>query len=195
VLFDWDPEYVYRELIPDAQQRRWFFEHICTRDWNAEQDRGRPLAAGTALLVARHPEHELLIRAYYERWTEMLRGTLPEGIELFEQVRETGVPLYALTNWSAETWLFPLRHYPFLQGFRDIVVSGVEGVIKPDLRLYQITQQRIRVRQPEILPPAVVFVDDLEVNVDAANRFGWQGIHHVGAEQTRQRLRGLGIAI
>lgn len=90
VLIDWNPEYVFRELIPDQERRQYFFEHICTHEWNVEQDAGRSLAEATELLVAQWPDWEPEIRAYYDRWEDMLGGPIPETVELLRQIRNEG---------------------------------------------------------------------------------------------------------
>ena len=104
VLIDWDPRYLYRKLLADEAAVEEFLATVCTPEWNAEQDRGRPFAEGVAELVERHPEHAAAIAAYRERWPEMVAGDVPGTVEVLADLRAAGVPLYALTNWSAETF-------------------------------------------------------------------------------------------
>jgi len=104
VLFDWNPQHLYRQLIADDAERQHFLDTICTQAWNTEQDAGRSLAEGTRHLIEQHPQHEPLIQAYYDRWHEMLRGTLPEGVAILEALHKADMPLFGLTNWSAETF-------------------------------------------------------------------------------------------
>jgi 2-haloacid dehalogenase len=191
VLFDWDAEYVYRELIPDEAERKHFLGNICNGAWRLKQDAGQSLQAGTNELAAAHPQHETLIRLFYRRWPDMLRGTLSEGMAIFDALRSANIPVYALTNWAAETWPYALSHYPFLQGFKRIVVSGQEGLAKPAMPLYLLTHERIAMDMPDITPQEIAFIDDTQINAEAAARFGWQGIHHTAAAQTAQRLRTL----
>ncbi|NVZ65986.1 HAD family phosphatase [Pseudomonas gingeri] len=193
VLFDWSPQHLYRQLIADEQERQWFLDNICTQEWNTEQDAGRTLAEATRTLIARHPRHEPLIRAYYDRWHEMLRGPLPGGVAILEALHEARMPLFGLTNWSAETFPYARANYPFLQRFRDIVVSGEVKQIKPDARIYQLSLGQVRAHLPDIQPQELVFIDDVVTNVEAAIALGWQGIHHVSADATQQRLRELGV--
>lgn len=195
VLFDWTPEPVYADLIPDEAERKRFLARVCNADWRLKQDAGQPIAEGTEELVKRFPEYEPLIRAFYARWPEMLRGTLPGGIAIFEGLRKAQIPLYALTNWSAETWPYAIAHYPFLQQFRQIVVSGHHGMVKPDPALYRVMQERIEADRVARGPDEVAFVDDSAVNVEAACRFGWQGIHHLNTDQTYRALQRLGLPI
>ncbi|AGE24980.1 HAD hydrolase, family IA, variant 3 [Pseudomonas poae RE*1-1-14] len=193
VLFDWSPLHLYRKLIADDHERQWFLDNICTQAWNTEQDAGRPLAEATRTLVDQYPHHETLIRAYYDRWHEMLRGPLPEGVAILNALHAVNMPLFGLTNWSAETFPYARANYPFLQCLRDIVVSGELKLIKPDPAIYQASLDQVRAHLPDIQAGEVVFIDDVAGNVEAAIALGWQGIHHVSAERTAAQLRGLGV--
>lgn len=195
VLFDWSPHHLYRKLIADDQERQWFLNNICTQEWNTEQDAGRTLAEATRSLVAQHPEHEPLIQAYYDRWHEMLRGPLTDGVDILLALHETNIPLFGLTNWSAETFPYARKHYPFLSCFRDIVVSGEVKQIKPDAAIYNTSLAQVCAHLPDIQPHEVVFIDDVLGNVEAAIALGWQGIHHQSAEHTRERLATLGLNV
>ncbi|MEB0105885.1 MULTISPECIES: HAD family hydrolase [unclassified Pseudomonas] len=193
VLFDWSPLHLYRKLIADDDERQWFLDNICTQAWNTEQDAGRPLAEATRTLIDQYPRHEPLIRAYYDRWPEMLRGPLPEGVAILKALHAVNMPLFGLTNWSAETFPYARANYPFLQCLRDIVVSGELKLIKPDPAIYHASLEQVRAHLPDIQAGEVVFIDDVAGNVEAAIALGWQGIHHVSAERTAAQLRGLGV--
>jgi 2-haloacid dehalogenase len=195
VLFDWSPLHVYQELIPDDAERRHFLSEICSSSWNVQQDAGRTLAEGTELLVREHPGHEALIRAFYGRWTEMLRGPLDDGVTLLKDLHASGKPLFGLTNWSSETFPYARDHYDFLGLFRDIVVSGDEKCIKPDARIYEIALARYRAHLADLQPGELVFIDDLEKNVEAAQALGWHAIHHTDAARTRAQLKALGVNV
>lgn len=195
VLFDWSPLHVYRHLIADDVEREHFLTHVCSPEWNVQQDGGRTLADATALLVGQHPQHEGLIRAFYDRWTEMLRGPLDEGVDLLKELHAKQVPLFGLTNWSAETFPYARENYDFLNVFQDIVVSGVEKCIKPDARIYEIALARYGRHLADLKPGELVFIDDVKKNIDAAQALGWHGIHHVDARSTREQLKGLGLPL
>jgi 2-haloacid dehalogenase len=197
VLFDWDAAHVYRQLIPDDAARAHFLGEICNHDWRVMQDAGQSLAEGMAELAARHPEHAALICQFYVRWPEMLKGTLPRGMAIFDGLRAAGVPLYALTNWAAETWPYALAHHPFLQGFAQIVVSGEERLVKPDPAIYRLMHGHIVRDLPGTRLADVAFIDDNLVNIVAANNFGWRGIHHAEAhaESTAAQLRAFGLPL
>ncbi|MCC7244735.1 MAG: HAD family phosphatase [Saprospiraceae bacterium] len=184
VLVDWNPEYVFRTVIPDTDKRQFFFENICTHDWNIEQDAGRTLEAGTQLLVDQWPEWETEIRAFYGRWEEMLGGPIQPTVELLRELKADGrYRLLALTNWSAETFPKALELYDFLHWFEGIVVSGAEMTRKPFPEIYNILIERYA-----LTPHKAVFIDDNLANVTAAQEAGLQGIHFKDAAQLRQAL-------
>ncbi|MFM0595545.1 MULTISPECIES: HAD family hydrolase [Paraburkholderia] len=195
VLIDWSPEYLYRKLIPDETERRWFLTHVCSMEWVIRQDGGQPIAEATDELIAKFPDHEALIRAFYERWHEMVAGVLEQGVALMEKLEAAEVPLFGLTNWSAETFPYAWEHYPVLRRFRDVVVSGRVGLAKPDPAIFAAMLERIHVQMPGIEPGELVFIDDNQKNADAATALGWHGVHHTSAEQTEAKLRELGLPV
>ena len=195
VLIDWSPEYLYRELIPDETERRWFLTHVCSMDWVIRQDGGQPIVEATDELIAQFPDHAVLIRAFYERWHEMVAGVLEEGVAIMEKLEAADVPLFGLTNWSAETFPYAWEHYPVLRRFRDIVVSGRVKLVKPDPAIFAEMRQRIEAQLPGIQPGELVFIDDNLKNAEAATALGWHGVHHMNAGQTEAKLRDLGLPV
>lgn len=185
VLIDWNPEYVFRELIPDEERRAYFFNNICTHEWNVEQDAGRPLAVATEMLVQEHPDWEPEIRAYYGRWEDMLGGPIPETVEVLRDLRDQGKHrLLALTNWSGETFPVALARYNFLHWFEGIVVSGDERTRKPFADIYEILLNRYSVN-----PAEAVFIDDSQPNVRGAQAVQIHGLHFQGPQQLRETFR------
>lgn len=195
VLIDWSPEYLYRQLIPDETERRWFLTHVCSMDWVIRQDGGQPIVEATDELVGKFPDHAPLIRAFYERWHEMVAGELEEGVAIMEKLEAVDVPLFGLTNWSAETFPYAWEHYPVLRRFRDIVVSGRVKLVKPDPAIFAAMRQRIELQLPGIQPSELVFIDDNLKNAEAATALGWHGVHHTGAAKTEAKLRELGLPV
>ena len=189
VLVDWNPDYLYKNIIPDEEERRWFLSTICTPDWNEEQDAGRSLRDGTELLVKKYPGHEASIRAFYDRWEEMLGGPIHATVEIFRELKEkTDLKLYALTNWSAETFPVALELYEFLHWFDGRLVSGEEKIRKPMPEIY-----RLLIRRFGIDPKRAIYVDDNLRNVVPAQEEGFQGIHFRSPEQFRAELKELGV--
>ncbi|WP_348945097.1 HAD family phosphatase [Chitinibacter sp. FCG-7] len=194
VLFDWNPDYLYQSLIPDEAERARFLEHVCNPAWNIEQDRGRPIAEAIAIKATEYPHYAEQIAAFYQRWPETLRGLLPEGMALYQALKQAGYPIFGLTNWSDETFPYAWENYPFLHEITDIVVSGRIGLIKPDPAIYHTMYQRILQHYPEAKPEQLIFIDDAAHNAQGARNVGWQAIHHTSAGETAARLRELGLA-
>lgn len=189
VLVDWNPHYLYRKLFTDEQEMKDFLANITTPDWNEEQDAGRSLQEGTDLLVQQHPQHEANIRAFYGRWDEMLGDAIEGTVEILKQLKESDrYKLYALTNWSAETFPVALERYEFLSWFDGIVVSGAEKMRKPNPVFYQLLLNRYNVKAQEAL-----FIDDNLRNVLAAEKLGITSIHFLSPEQLKTELKKLKI--
>jgi len=189
VLIDWDPRRLYRQLLDDDEEIERFLADVCTPAWNHQQDAGRSLREGTEALVASFPQHEELVRAYYDRWEEMLGEPVVGAEEVLDEVGRAGVGRLALTNWSSETFPIARERFPWLARFDGIVVSGEEGVAKPDPRVFRVLLERFALR-----PERCVYVDDAPVNVRAAEQLGFLGIDFDGIDALRRRLRELGIA-
>lgn len=190
VLIRWDPRTLYRKLIADTETMEYFLAEVCTPDWNARQDAGRSLAEGTAERIAAFPQHEVWIRAFYDRWPEMLGGVNPGSAALLQDVKAQGYRVLALSNWSGETFPLARQLYPILAEFEGIVVSGQEGMIKPDPAIYRLLCERHRV-----VPARAVFLDDSPRNVEGAQGIGMQGIHFRSPGQAREALGELGLAL
>lgn len=190
VLIDWQPNYVYREdYFGTTEERDYFFRHICTSDWNENQDAGYPIALATAEKIAEHPKWESAIRDFYGRWEEMLGGPIEASVDVFRDLRSTGrYKFFALTNWSAETFPVALARYEFLHWFDGRVVSGAEKTRKPFPGFYQILLNRY-----QIDPTQALFIDDNLRNVRAAEALNIPSIHFQDPAQLRSELLARGI--
>lgn len=189
VLIDWNPRHLFRKIFADDEAgMEHFLAHVCNQYWNERQDEGRTFAEAVRDAIARHPQHEPHIRAYHERWVETLGGPLQGTVDILTQLHDRDVPLYALTNWSAETFPHAQGLYPFLGCFQGIVVSGAEKLIKPDPRIYRLLLDRYG-----IAPESAVYIDDNARNAAAATELGLHGIHFTGAPGLRRELEGLGL--
>jgi len=184
VLIDWHPKHLYKKLFADETEIAYFLENICTSAWNEEQDAGRLIKDGIEMLVAQHPEHEANIRAFYGRGDEMLNGPVPGMLELFKELKDSGkYKLYALSNWSAETWPIALSKYDFLNEFDGLVISGLEGIRKPAPEFYRLLLDRYSIKPGEAL-----FIDDNYRNVLAARELGIASIHFTSAAELEKQL-------
>src|SRR5690554_4568232 len=161
VLIEWDPRHLYRKLFPSEAEVERFLAEICTDAWNLEQDRGRSFAEAIAERIDLFPDHEAEIRAYDERWHEMVPGAIEDTVSILESLKATGIPLYAITNFSREKFAEVQIRFPFLaSSFRDIVISAHERRLKPDPEIYQILLARNGLTAEQ-----TVFIDDSPRNV------------------------------
>lgn len=192
VLIDWNPEYVYLDVFNgDRDKMKWFFDEICTMDWNENQDAGYPISKATEERVALFPEHEELIRMYYGRWVEMLGERIQGTVDILKAlIDDNNYKVVALTNWSHETFPIALERFDFLHWFEGIVVSGEEKTRKPFVEIYETTISRFNIE-----PERSVFIDDNLRNVEASNKLGINGIHFKNPETLINQLKEFDIRL
>jgi 2-haloacid dehalogenase len=189
VLIDWNPRYLYRKLFAgDEAAMEHFLATVCTQHWNERMDAGLAFAEACAPLLASHPERATEILAWGQRFAEMMDAPIHGTVEILEELHRQGVPLYALTNWSAETFPHAQRRFAFLDRFRGIVVSGHEKMIKPDPRIYQLLLDRHAIAAGD-----AVYIDDNPRNAAAATALGLHGIHFTGPAALRADLLRVGL--
>lgn len=178
VLLDWNPHYLYDPYFGNAEKAEWFLTNICTYEWNAQHDNGKPIAEGTAELIAQHPEWEKEIRMYYDDFMTMMGGQIPGMEELIKDLKTKGYRIFGLSNWSVETFAQVRHVYPVLDLMEDMVISGIEKVMKPDHRIFELALKRFDIEALE-----TIFIDDNPNNVKAACEVGIRGILFQSKEQ------------
>jgi 2-haloacid dehalogenase len=189
VLLRWDPRFLYRKIfVGDEERMEWFLSNICSSEWNIEQDKGRTFEEAVRMLAARHPEHEPHIHAYHERWHETLPGAIEDTVPILEELDAKGVPLYAITNFNGPKFRETQKRFDFLNRFRDIVVSGEVGMLKPDADIFEHFLTRNNLAAADC-----VFIDDSGANVASAATLGFDAIHFSSAQQLAQDLRRRGL--
>ncbi|MGD9916354.1 MAG: HAD family hydrolase [Rhizobiaceae bacterium] len=189
VLIHYDPDLAFAELIPDAAERQWFFDNVCTTDWNIEQDRGRSWEDAEALLIADHPGHEANIRSFRRNWHMMVPHAYDDSVAIMLGLIERGEDVTMLTNWAKDTFKEARERFPFLAAPRGVTVSGEVGLIKPDRRIYDKHAADFGLE-----PAATIFIDDSAKNVQAAKDAGWQAVLFTDAETLRRDLNAAGVA-
>lgn len=191
VLVDWNPRHLFRKLLDgDEAAMETFLKEICNSAWNEKQDRGRPWSEAIDEAIAQYPLHAHHIRAYRERWDEMLGGALEETVEVLNELHHSGVRILALTNWSAETFHIAEQRFGFLEKFEGILVSGRERMMKPEPEIFQLLISRY-----DLTPSRTLFIDDVQANVDAAVEQGLLALQFTSALQLRNELREIGLPI
>ncbi|MGB7600241.1 MAG: HAD-IA family hydrolase [Candidatus Sulfotelmatobacter sp.] len=189
VLIDWNPRHLYRKLFDgDEKAMEHFLANVCTTSWNSQQDAGRTFAEACALLKSEHPSHAELIDAWIERQPEMVAGAIDGTVEILAELRARRVSLYALSNWSAETFPIVLKRFEFLHWFQGVVLSGEVRLLKPDPRIFHLF-----FKTHGIDPAEAVYIDDLKPNVEAATALGMHGILFTDPASLRGELIELGL--
>jgi 2-haloacid dehalogenase len=192
VLIEWNPRHLYRKIfvdrdgMPDDAQVERFLSTICTQQWNEKQDAGRSLEAGTAELLARHPDHAAAIRAFYGRFQEMMPGEIPGSVGILKALKARRCPVFGLSNFTRETFAPTRARFSFLGLLGGIVVSGEEGVMKPAPEIYRILASRY-----DLQPGSTLFIDDTAANISAAESLGFHGHHFRDAAGLAARLSTL----
>jgi 2-haloacid dehalogenase len=190
VLIHYDPNIPFSRLIPDEAERKWFFDNVCTHDWNVEQDRGRTWADAEALLIETHPTRAEHIRAFRKYWHEMVPHAYEDSVAIMEGLIAKGRDVTMLTNFASDTFREAQERFPFLTKPRGVTVSGDVRLIKPDVAIYKTHAKSFGLE-----PVATIFIDDSLPNVEGAKAAGWQAIHFTGAAKLRSDLATYGISV
>jgi 2-haloacid dehalogenase len=190
VLIDWDPRYVYRPLFDNPADMEEFLGSVCTPDWHRAHDLGADIRQSCEQLARRYPEHRDMIMVWAERGEQMAAGQFDDTVQVLGNVKAAGVRCYALSNMEPDAFRVRRARFPFMDWFDAYVISGLEGVAKPDRRIFEILLRRHGLR-----PQACVFIDDQARNVAAARELGLVGLHFSSAARLRQDLSDLGLPV
>jgi 2-haloacid dehalogenase len=190
VLLDWDPRHLYRKLIADPAQMTAFLAEICTPRWHLAHDLGADTEQSCRELAVAHPDWADLIMAWSERSEEMIAGQFDEAVAVLADVRSAGLQCLALSNMEPDKFLLRQARFPFFGYFDACVISGNEGVAKPERKIFELLLARY-----DLEPGATVFIDDLAANVAVARELGIVAIRYLTAGTLRGELRGLGVPI
>jgi 2-haloacid dehalogenase len=188
VLIDWNPRYLYRQLFADPGEMEDFLARICTADWHRAHDLGADITASCQRLAARHPGYRDAIMAWAQRGEEMAAGQFDQTVRVLAEVKAAGLPCYALSNMEPDAYRVRCDRFGFMTWFDGHVISGLEGVAKPDRRIFEILLERYA-----LAPGTTVFVDDVPRNVEAARALGINAVRYTGVGQLRRDLRALGV--
>lgn len=190
VLIRWDPRNHYRDRFATEADMDAFLAEVAPGSWNHEMDLGKPFAQAIAERTALYPDHAGLLAEWKSEWERMLGGAIDESVQLLDELRTGGYRIAALSNWSAETFPVARARFGFLDWFDTIVLSGVEGIAKPDPRMYALTLERTGFTAEQ-----TVFIDDNLPNIIGARAMGLHGVLFTSAVQCRGELRALGVRV
>ena len=188
VLLDWNPRYLYRKLFTDPGKMEDFLATVCTSGWHLAHDLGEDITASCEQLAREHPRYREAIMAWAERGEEMLAGQFDENVQLLAEVKATGVRCLALSNMEPDLYELRRIRFPFMTWFDGCVISGLEGVAKPDRKIFQILLERYRLD-----PERTVFTDDSAANIEAARALGIRAIRYTSPQQLRADFTSLGL--
>jgi 2-haloacid dehalogenase len=186
VLLDWDPRYLYQSYFEKPQEMEEFLSEIDFASWNSQQDQGRRFAEGVADLSARFPHRAALIRAYHRNWERSISGPIIGTVNLLRALKAAGYPLYALSNWSAETFPLAYQKYQFLHLFNDVLISGAVRLVKPDPRIFRLILSKVGLPAKNCL-----LIDDSPENIAVASKLGFRVAQFSTAEALEKLLREL----
>lgn len=187
VLLHWDPRHLYQRFFPgQPKAMENFLKEIDFYNWNAQQDKGRSFSEGIAELSAKHPQYAHLIQAYFDHWDDSVPGPIQGTVDILQNLKQKGFPLYGLSNWSAETFPRARQKYTFFDLFDEIILSGEEGLIKPHQAIFNLLLNRIGYSASECL-----LIDDSQPNIDTAKKMGFRTIHFTTPEQLQSEMQKL----
>lgn len=190
VLIDWNPRYLYRQLFSDEAAMETFLATICTDAWHRHHDLGVDVTASCRQLAEQHPGHRDLIMAWAERGEEMAAGQFDGTVEVLRALKDQGMPCYALSNMEPDAFAIRRDRFPFMGWFDGHVISGLEGVAKPDRKIFDLLLERY-----DLDPGRTVFIDDVPRNIETARELGLLAIRFTSSGELRTALAGHGLRI
>jgi len=185
VVVDWQPVRLYKDYFPSEAEARHFLQTVCTMDWHRAHDQGVDMQDNARALIQDYPQYKTEILAWRSRWMDMFEGYVPGVPVLMARLEQSGVPLYGLSNIPAEVADETFDRFAMIHVLRDVIVSGAEGVVKPDRRIYEIALERMGQPAPE----TVLFIDDSAINIEAAHAMGFRTHHFQHADGLEQALK------
>lgn len=184
VLIDWNPRYLYRKMFNgDDKEMEYFLSIVCSLEWNETMDAGKPFAQAVKERSELYPQYERYIRAYDERWVEMVKGEIADTVSILAKVKERGYPLFALSNWAVETYTLVKERFHFLDWFDEVIISGEIKMAKPDRAIFDYFLSRVGRRADECL-----FIDDNARNIETAQALGFKTVHYSSPQHLRDQL-------
>ena len=190
VLVDWNPHYLFDKYFNDINEANCFVENVCTTEWNAEMDGGKPFAQAVKERSAMFPKYAEALKLYQTNWMDTMGEEIPGMYDLIKSLKANGFPvIYGLTNWSAETFPTVQKTYRIFSLIDNIVVSGEVKQLKPNPEIFHTLLNKYNLKAEESL-----FIDDNMKNVDGAKAVGINAIRFENAQKLKESLKSLDIA-
>ena len=173
VLVRWDPRNLFRKIFAEAPAMEAFLATACSSEWFLELDAGE-ITPHVGARIAAFPHYREHLTAFDERWLETLDGAIEENVAVFARLKARGRKIYGISNYPRDKFELSRPLFPFYDWFDGLIVSGREGLVKPDPRIFALLLDRYALAAGDTL-----FVDDSERNVLAAREAGMEAIHFI----------------
>lgn len=188
VLVDWSPFDFFLDHGYSQQDAQALLDGPVSLQWHGRSDCGLPMAENVRQRIQQYPAHESALTLYLDHWQDTIRGEIAPTVSCLEALAAAHVPLYALTNFPADTYAPFFERFAFMQLFRDVIVSGEVGLKKPDPRIFALAADRFGVSAQH-----TVFIDDRLENCAAAQQLGFHTHHFVDPKALSLDLQSLGL--
>ncbi|MGV8997174.1 MAG: HAD family hydrolase [Parvibaculaceae bacterium] len=188
VLVGWDPRHLYRKVFASEAEMERFLSEICTLDWHLAHDFGVSFEENGAKLKALHPAQSELIDFWHTRYAEMIPGRVEGTVDLLYALKNKGLRVHGLTNMPVPVFEFLCVDYPELREFEEVVVSGAEGLVKPDAAIFELMISRA-----QLVPSRSLFIDDSLPNIKTAETLGFLTHHFSNSATLARDLGRLGL--
>ena len=172
VFFDWHPKYFYKNIFKNKTELNFFLKSVCSDEWNLLQDAGRSIKHAEKDLISKFPNYSKEIKLFYPNHRKMIKGVFKSSIDLLNDLKSKKYECYVLSNWSVETYIGMEDEYEFLKKFDGIIISGVENIVKPDKKIFELAIQRFN-----LIPKQTIFIDDRIENIKSAKNIGFKTVH------------------
>lgn len=184
VIIGWNPRNLYENHFDDKDELTWFLDEVVNLKWHTEHDRGLSFAEGCERRVKQFPKYEKQIHLFNSHWRQTITGPINGTVALIKRLAGGGVPLFALSNYSAEKFPQMLEEFTFMELFKDIVISGSVGSVKPESEIFELAMEKFNLSEGQAL-----FVDDRQENISAGERFGLIPHHFTTPENLEADLK------
>lgn len=133
------------------------------------------------------PEYANEIDEFWKNPKDLVKEFYYAG-PLVKGLKAAGYNVYLLSNYPKKMYELHWPAFSFINDIDGMVVSSIEKVIKPDRKIYEILLDRYNLEAAE-----TCFIDDREVNVEAAEQVGITGIVFKGYDDLLERFKKLQI--
>lgn len=187
VLLEWDPVRFY-DSVHGPERSAALFAAVDLHGMNADVDLGAPFRDTVYALAEKHPDWAPEIRDWHDRWIDMASPDIPRSVRLLRALRAKGVPTVALSNFGVDSLALAETHYPWLVEFDHRFISGHLRLAKPDAAIYAAVEETL-----DLPGTALLFADDREENIRAAEARGWHGHLFTTPDRWAARLVAEGL--